>query len=106
MSTPITIEGKAVCTETLTIPLDIQPKQVLELMAKLARFQQRLAVEILAEKDGKPAMVSAANPAPNALLMCASTLENGGMQFEALLRQQQGLIGPGARGPQRPPFQN
>jgi|FreactTroBogLake_1042271.scaffolds.fasta_scaffold17627_2 hypothetical protein len=105
---PITIDIKVVYSDTLEIPVDIQPKQVLELMAKLARFQQRLAVEILAEKDGKMAMVSAANPAANSLLQCAATLEHGAMNFDALLKQQAGLIGgqPMQRGPQRPPFAN
>ena len=107
MSTPITIEGNAIATETLTLTANPTPKQIIEIMAKTARFLQRTAVEILSEKDGKMAMVSAANPAPNALLQCAATLENGAMQFDALVKQQGNLIGPGqARGPQRTPFQN
>ena len=101
------INSKIICTETLTLNSNPQPREIIEIMAKVARFLQRTAVEILSEKDGKMAMVSAANPAPNALLQCAATLENGAMQFDALVKQQGNLIGPGqARGPQRTPFQN
>jgi hypothetical protein len=95
MSSPLTIEGNAVATETLTLTANPTPKQVIEIMAKTARFLQRTAVEILSEKDGKMAMVSAANPAANALLQSAATLETGAMQFDALCKQQAGMIAPG-----------
>ena len=94
MNSPLTIEGNAIATETLTLPTNPTPKQVIEIMAKVAKFLTKTAVEILSEHDGKPAMVSPANPAPNSMLQSAATLETGAIQFDMLIQQQGGMITP------------
>ena len=104
MPEPISIEPKdptILYTKTLSIPVKPTPKQVIELMAEVAKLLSKMSVQILRDDNG-PAMCSPANPAPNAMLQSAATLETGAIQFDALVKQQAGLIGP--QGPQRPEF--
>ena len=101
MSDPvITIPGNPVHSVTLSISAKPSPQEVIKSMAEVAKFLTKLAVEILRDDKGTPAMVSPANPAPNAMLQSAATLETGAIQFDALVKQQAGLIGPQAAGPQ------
>lgn len=88
---PVIVEGNALHSVTLTISQKPTPVEVIKSMAEVAKFLTKLAVEILSERGG-PAMVSPANPAPNAMLQSAATLETGAIQFDALVKQQAGLI--------------
>lgn len=92
-------------SETITIHDRPTPKELVDTMAKIAKFLTKMAVTILRE-DERPAMVSAANPASNSLLQASAVLEQGAIQFHMLIQQQGGLVGPGpapaaGRGPVR-----
>lgn len=80
-------------SETFTIHDRPTPKEVIETMAKMAKFLNKMAVAILRDDNG-PAIVSAANPASNSILQSSATLETGAIQFHMLLQQQGGLVGP------------
>jgi hypothetical protein len=97
-------DSRVAYEETFTIHKKPTPKEIIDLMAHLAKFLNKFAVELLRDDNG-PAIVSAANPAPNAVLQSSATLETAAIQFAGLVQQQQGLIG-GAQvarggGPQR-----
>src|SRR5665213_3906588 len=85
-------------SETFTIHDRPTPKEVIDTMAKMAKFLNKMAVAILRDDNG-PAIVSAANPASNAILQSSACLETGAVQFHMLVQQQGGLVGPGAPQP-------
>jgi hypothetical protein len=59
----------------------------------MAKFLTKMGVAILRDDNG-PALVSAANPAPNSILQASAALEQGAIQFAMLIQQQGGLVGP------------
>lgn len=87
-------------TVTLSLSPKPTPNELIKNMAEVAKFLTKMAVRILDDHDG-PAMVSPANPAPNAMLQSAATLEQGAIQFDMLIKQQGGMIAP--NGPQAMP---
>ena len=81
-------------SETFTIHDRPTPKEVIETMARMSKFLNKIAVALLRDDMG-PAIVSAANPASNAILQSSATLEQGAIQFHMLIQQQGGLVAPG-----------
>lgn len=81
-------------SDTFTIHDRPTPKEVVDTMAKIAKFLTKMAVAVLRDDNG-PAIVSAANPAPNSILQASAALEQGAIQFHMLVQQQGGLVAPG-----------
>ena len=81
-------------SETFIIHDRPTSKEVIETMAHIAKFLNKMAVALLRDDLG-PSIVSAANPASNSILQSSATLEMGAIQFHALIQQQGGLVAPG-----------
>ncbi len=101
---PKLVEAKSsdVYTVTLTISGKVSHVEIIKNMAEVAKFLTKMAVEMLRDDKGQPAMVSPANPAPNACLQSAATLEHGALQFDMMVKQQGGFVAPGNMAPSGP----
>lgn len=78
-------------TETFQVLAKPSPKEIIQAMALIAKFLNQYGAELLRSE-----VVSASNPAIVGVLQASSNLEQGAIQLQQLLQQQQqgGFVDP------------
>jgi hypothetical protein len=95
---PAPKERKVLREETFEVIENATPKDVITLMARVAKLLNHHIADILRSE-----LVGCANPGSNAMSNASAALEQGAIQFEMLIRQQQQNAFAGPGGPQPMP---
>lgn len=77
-------------TDILQVVAKPEPKEIVQTLARLAKFMNKFVAECLQSE-----VVSAANPATAALMNASATVEQGAIQLDQLAKQQSGFVAPG-----------
>lgn len=96
ITVPSPKERRVLREETFEVIENATPKDVITLMARTAKLLNHYIADVLRSE-----LVGCANPGSNAMSNASAALEQGALQFEMLVRQQQGqpFAGPGGPAP-------
>lgn len=98
VTAPAPKERRILREESFEVIENATPKDIITLMARTAKLLNHVLADCLGSE-----LVGCANPATNSMSNASAALEQGAIQFEMLLRQQQqgAFAGPGGPMPFR-----